>query len=95
MAIEDDVPMCGTPWPDWWKHVQPEPDMFWAQLVAAQLTARAAEPEPNPWRQNTAKILAGVALLNAAAAQRDTDVQAKLQREGAEQIKRALEQLAF
>ena len=91
----DDVPMCGTPWPDWWKYVQPEPDVFWAQVVAAQAQARVADPEPVPWRLHVAGILAGVALLNAAAAQRDAEVQAGLQREGVAQIKRALEQVAI
>jgi len=77
--------------PKWWlKYVMPSESVFWAAVLAAK--GRVAEPEPSPWLQGVSgQIMDGLAMLNAAARIGKSDEAAKLKKEAAVKIARAVE----
>ena len=77
-------------WPEgqpqwWWKYVYPARDLFWSQLLAANLG-----PVPDPWLQSfTADVLEGVAMIRASGVQNDPEIRARLKEEGLKKISHA------
>jgi hypothetical protein len=74
----------------WWKYVLPASEKFWVAVLSARL-----DPEPGPWRQGlVAKILEGVAMLQASERVGDKAIGARLKNEALKQMGGAMESLS-
>ncbi|HZP66152.1 MAG TPA: hypothetical protein VFB32_07575 [Rudaea sp.] len=73
----------------WWKYVMPQEAWFWEAVLVAR--SRAQDPEPSPWLQAvSAKVLEGLAMLNAAARAATSAEASKLKTEAAAMINKAV-----
>jgi hypothetical protein len=84
----DDWGLEGTPkW--WWKYVIPNPESFYAQVLAQ--AARAYDPEPSPWLQRASgEVMEGLAMFHAAARMGDREGSARLKSEAFARLSRAV-----
>ena len=74
----------------WWKYVFPARERFWLAVLSASL-----DPEPVPWRQGlVAKILEGVAMLQASERVSDKAIATRLKSEALKQMGGAMESLS-
>jgi hypothetical protein len=87
----DDWGLEGTPkW--WWKYVIPNPESFYAQVLA-QATL-VSGPNPVPWLQRASgEVMEGLAMFHAAASMGDREDSARLKSEAFARLSQAVSAL--
>ena len=79
----------------WWKYVFPSREQLWLAVLHDRIDrgVQVSRPSPEPWREQTAVILEGVAMLQATTMIDNAEVSKRLTQEAVAKIIRAAEQV--